>query len=204
MRQIPLKICGLTRQEDVDLCLAENIDWLGFNFCSRSRRLVDVAQAARMWRDGLTRFPEARTRVCAVVCDAGTAEVEEILRYFPALAAIQCHGQESSARRDDLRRVLDGRELWQAIRVRRREDLQAAREVLATADRVLFDAVAPGSAELGGTGHAFDWAGGVKADNVAAAVKAGAKMLDVCSGVESAPGVKDAAKLRALLEVLKS
>ena len=139
------------------------------------------------------------------------------LARWPAagLDAIQLHGHESPERAAAIR-ALTGRDVWKAVPVRTRADLEGARAYRGAADRILYDAKPPpGAAIPGGLGLRFDWrllegfahplpwvlSGGLDADSVGEAVGiSGATLVDVSSGVESAPGVKDVDKIGRFLQ----
>jgi phosphoribosylanthranilate isomerase len=129
------------------------------------------------------------------------------------ITAVQFHGDESPERLAALRRP--GVEIWKAIPVRTRADLDSAQAFRGVADRIVYDAKTPKGSLPGGMGLRFDWrlldgfphplpwalSGGLDTGNLAeAAGITGARMIDVSSGVESAPGVKDVDKIAAFLQ----
>ena len=130
------------------------------------------------------------------------------------LTGVQLHGDETPERVAAIKARL-GVEVWKAVPVRTRADLDAARPYREAADRILYDARTPKGTLPGGMGLRFDWrlldgfqhplpwalSGGLDAANVAEAVSiAGAMLVDVSSGVESAPGIKDGGKIAAFLQ----
>jgi phosphoribosylanthranilate isomerase len=135
------------------------------------------------------------------------------------LDILQLHGDESPERVAAIR-ALHQREIWKAIPVRSRIDLDAARKYAGLVDLILYDAKTPkGSALPGGMGLRFDWtlldgvvhaqrwalSGGIGVDNVDRAVSlTGARLIDISSGVESAPGIKDVDKIAAFLQRIAS
>lgn len=200
-----VKICGLTRAEDVRAALAAGADLLGFNLASGPRRLeLDHAAAlARQVPPGVT--------VVALFVDA---DAEQVLAAAARLraAAVQLHGDEPP----ELAARLSARlPVIKAFRIGAPADLDAA--VGYPADAYLLDARVPGRA--GGTGTAWEhrWlagrdlgrpcflAGGLTPQNVAAAVRAARPWgVDAASGVESAPGIKDAARLAAFVAAARA
>lgn len=205
---VRVKICGLTRPDDVVATVAAGADAIGFVFAPGSKRLVTPESAAPLAR----LVPPFVARVGLFV-DA-TAEFVVAAQRACRLDTLQFHGDESPEYCAHFRpaaRVL------KAIRVR---DLEST---LATANRyevdaLLLDAYVPG--QHGGTGASFDWslakavvdrghtvilAGGLDPSNVADAIRAVRPFaVDVSSGVESGPGIKDAPKVRAFIEAART
>jgi phosphoribosylanthranilate isomerase len=203
-----VKICGLTDQAAVATALDAGADAVGFVLQKTSPRFVALADAAR-----LAAPARGRALIVAVVVAPDAASVTEIVDALEP-DVIQVYGGASApvARRAS--------ELWRAVSVRAREDLPGS-DAAADADRILLDAPPPAGAKRrgGGWGATFDWSlladwdapkrwilsGGLTPDTVADAIRAtGARAVDVSSGVESAPGVKDPAKIAAFVAAAKS
>ena len=208
MRLMPVraKICGLSTAETVDASVAGDASHLGFNFFAKSPRYVDPDQAAAL----VKRAPAAIAKV-AVLVDPHDALVANVVG--AGMTALQLHGAETPERMASLRRF--GLELWKVIPVRTRADLDQARAYRGVADRILYDAKTPAGTLPGGMGMRFDWrlldgfahplpwalSGGLDPGNVTEAARmTGAELVDVASGVESAPGVKDVDKIAAFLQ----
>ena len=205
------KICGIKTREALDAAIEGGADFVGFVFFERSPRNVTLDEAA-----ALAAHARGRAIVVALVVDADDAALDEIVaRVAPNV--FQLHGRESPERLAAIRYRLGGR-VWKAVPVETAADaLQAIDFAHAADDWVIFDAKAPKGAALpGGNGHVFDWSaldavdfpfmlsGGLNADNVADAIATtGASAVDVSSGVESAPGVKDPGLIRRFLEAVK-
>jgi len=200
------KICGLSTPETVDAAIANGAAWLGFVFFPKSPRSVAPEQAAAL----IARTPD-RVGKAAVLVDPDDALLARVLE--AGVTALQLHGDESPERVSSLRR--HGVELWKAVPVRTRTDLDSARAYRGVADRILYDAKTPKGTLPGGMGLRFDWklldgfahplpwalSGGLDADNLAEAVgMTGAPLVDTSSGVERAPGVKDVDKIAAFLQ----
>ncbi|NJR77140.1 phosphoribosylanthranilate isomerase [Sphingomonas corticis] len=201
------KICGLSTPDTLDAAIGHGASHVGFVFFPPSPRDVAFEQAAGL----AARVPEGVRRV-GVFVDPEDALVAEAVR-VARLDAIQLH-RTAPARVAALRRP--GVESWAAIAVKTRADLDAARGFVGAADRILYDAKTPEGAALpGGMGLRFDWAllvgfahplpwalsGGLDAGNVREAIRrTGATLVDVSSGVERAPGVKDVDKIAAFLQ----
>ena len=207
------KICGLSTPEAVAAALDGGAAYLGFVFFPASPREVDVARAAR-----LAGPARGRAQVTALLVDPSAELLAEVVAGL-APDLIQLHGRESPER------VAAVRETWglpvvKALGVRQGADLDAAPAYEGVADHLMLDARAPeGASRPGGHGAEFDWtllagrrfarpwflAGGLTAANVVEAVRVtGAPMVDVSSGVERAPGVKDPALIAAFLDAARS
>ena len=203
-----IKICGVTTKEAADTAIAAGCDFLGCVFYPKSPRNITPQEAAEL----MAHCP-ARVRTVAVCVDPDGATLEQIMHRF-APDMLQLHGQESPAYVSEVHRRY-GVEVIKAISVSTRAEVRAALAYAAVAQWMLFDAKpAPGSALPGGNGEAFDWSvleelqpmsldvpwmlsGGLNAQNVQQAVRATqAPAVDVSSGVESAPGIKDIDKIR--------
>ena len=187
---VRVKICGLTRERDVQFAVNAGADALGFVFAPGSKRLVTVDQAAKL----VACVPPFVTRV-GLFLDQKASEVEDILAQVP-LNLLQFHGSEDSAYCRQYKRPY-----IKAVSMDDHEAVRRAEADYPDAAGLLLDSHSPGG--LGGTGHVFDWnridrgslplilAGGLTADNVAAAVRQVRPWaVDVSSGVELAPGIK--------------
>ncbi len=207
--QVQVKICGLKTPGDVAAAVDGGARYVGFVFFAKSPRNVDPAQAARLAAE----VPPGVAKV-ALTVDATDAELDAITGAVP-LDMLQLHGHESPARVREVR-ARYGLPVMKAVAVAGPEDLAALDDYAQLADQLLVDAKPPkGSALPGGNGLTFDWrliagrrwpcpwmlAGGLTADNVAEALRlTGARQVDVSSGVESAPGVKDAGLIAGFLK----
>ncbi|MCC5971082.1 MAG: phosphoribosylanthranilate isomerase [Pararhodobacter sp.] len=201
---VRVKICGLTRPADIAAVVAAQAAYVGLNFFPRSPRHV-IPQVAR---EIALAAPPGLGRVGLFV-DADNALYDSVLDEVP-LDFLQLHGAESPERMADLR-ARYGLPLIKVVGISDADDLPVLVEFGRVADILLVDAKPPRGAVLpGGNGLAFDWrliagrrwlcpwmlAGGLTAENVAQAIRmTGARQVDVSSGVESAPGVKDAARI---------
>jgi phosphoribosylanthranilate isomerase len=194
-----VKVCGVTSVEQAVACVDAGVDAIGVNFVASSPRRVDE-RAAR----AIVEAVGERTLVVAVVAGMRVAAMRELVGRT-GVGCLQLHGDEPA---EDVAALLP--HAYKAVRVAGPQDVAAAEAM--PGDYVLVDAKVEGA--LGGTGHAFDWdlvaglatrrrlvlAGGLTPENVAAAVKRVRPWcVDVASGVESAPAVKDLAKVRAFV-----
>jgi phosphoribosylanthranilate isomerase len=207
---IKTKICGLSTPEAVTAAVNGGACYAGFVFFPPSPRSVAPAQAASL-AQRLTPQVEA----VGLFVDPDDDLLGRVLEAVP-LDLIQLHGAETPGRVADIRQRT-GRPVMKAIKVAKPEDLAQVKDYAAVVDLLLFDAKAPKSmagALPGGNALSFDWrilagrqwpkpwmlAGGLTADNIAEAIAiSGAKILDISSGVESAPGQKDQQLIRDFL-----
>lgn len=200
------KICGLTTPETLDAALANGAAAIGFMFYPSSPRNLTFDRANAL----AARVP-AHVRKVGVFVDPDDALIDAAIA-AARLDALQLHNT-APQRTATLRQRA---EVWATIAVRTRADLDAAHLYAGAADRIHYDAKT-GSALPGGMGVRFDWAlldgfrhplpwllsGGLDAANVGDAIRrTGAPMVDVSSGVESAPGVKDVDKIAAFLQAV--
>lgn len=200
------KICGLSTPGTLDAALMGGASHVGFVMFPPSPRHVDRERFA-----GLAgRVPPHVARV-GVFVDPDGDLLDSVAKH---LDVIQLH--KTAPERAAAIRARYRREVWAAVAVKTRADLAAARGYVGAADRVLYDAKTPDDAALpGGMGLRFDWtlldgfahplpwllSGGLDAENVADAVRATrATLVDVSSGVETTPGVKDMDKIAAFLQ----
>jgi len=200
-RRVRIKICGITRAQDARLAEAAGADAIGLIFAARSRRRLDLASAEAVV-DGLGPFV---TRV-GVFVDAPLAEVREAVRRL-RLGAVQLHGAEPAAYAAALRA--------ETVVVRAlpfAPDLTPTSLADYPADAFLLDAPSPGSGTSFAWHEAAAWrghprlilAGGLTPSTVAGAVAAlEPYAVDVATGVEEAPGVKDAARVQAFIRAVR-
>ncbi len=206
------KICGVSTPEAVRAALEGGAGWLGFVFFPNSPRNLAPHAAVR-----LAEPVRNRAKVVALMVDPADAQVDEVVRALrPDL--IQLHGKESPARTHEIA-VRAGSGIIKALPVAEASDLSAAAAYEPLVEHLMFDAKPPKDAALpGGAGRAFDWslmagrrfqrpwflAGGLDPWNVAeAAAAAGAPLVDVSSGVERGPGLKDPALITAFLDAVR-
>lgn len=206
---VDAKICGLTTPDAVDAAIAGGAHWLGFVVFRPSPRHVDPAAAG-----ALAEPARGKADIVAVTVNADDALLAEIRDHLRP-DWIQLHGSEDP-KRVRAAKACAGKGVVKALPIREAGDLEAANAFADAADMLLFDAKPPkGASRPGGWGEAFDWtlldgaaisrpwllSGGLTPANVRAAVSAsGAGAVDVSSGVESAPGVKDNALIARFLE----
>jgi phosphoribosylanthranilate isomerase len=205
-----LKVCGLSTPEAVEAAVAAGAAYVGFVFHPASPRHVSPAEARAL----ALLVPPGVAKV-ALVVDPSDAALDAILDVVP-VDMIQLHGRETPERVAEVR-ASRGLPVMKAMGVAVAEDLLRL-DAFGAADQILLDAKAPPGGLPGGNGLSFDWsllagrrwarpwmlAGGLNAANVAEAVRlTGARQVDVSSGVESAPGIKDASRIRAFAEALR-
>jgi phosphoribosylanthranilate isomerase len=210
MPEMLIKICGLSTPETVDAAVAAGATHVGLVHFPKSPRHVSVQKAA----DLRARVPE-RVKVVLLTVDMEPQATSEILQAVQP-DVLQLHGSESPEWAAMIKNNSE-LEVWKALPVKDSASLEAAALYAEAAHRLLFDA--PHGALPGGNGLALDWrllmgrrhqlpwglAGGLNAGNVGDAIRyTGAAMVDTSSGVESAPGVKDAGKIREFCEAVRA
>jgi phosphoribosylanthranilate isomerase len=204
MRHTRVKICGLTRLEDLESCISCGADAVGFVFVPQSPRFLSVDGAETLCRT----VPAFVSRV-GLFLDQDASDVHEVLQKVP-LSLLQFHGREDEAYCQQF-----GLPYIKAISMDSPDPVSEAEKSYPTAAGILVDSHEPGG--LGGTGRLVNWnkaraggkplilAGGLSPDNVADAVrKVNPWAVDVSSGVESSPGIKSAERIKRFIEEAKS
>ncbi len=207
-----IKICGIASPAALDAVIAARADHAGLVFFPPSPRNVTLTDAAALGARAAGRI--GRVGLFVDADDALLADAVAAAR----LDAIQLHGHEPPQRAAELRARF-GIPVWKALSIASADDVAKAAAYVGAVDLVLFDAKTPKGTLPGGMGLSFDWsllaawkapcawglAGGLSADNVAEAVRqTGAPLVDASSGVESAPGVKDAGKIAAFCGAVRA
>ncbi|MBX7198954.1 MAG: phosphoribosylanthranilate isomerase [Rhodospirillaceae bacterium] len=211
--KLQIKICGLTDARGVTAAVDAGANLVGFVFFRRSPRYVSPEMAAEL----ASLVPRGVKKVGLFV-NPTDAELEKTLKAV-RLDMIQLHGKETPARVDAVR-MLSGLPVMKALGIETPKDLIDAKAYSEHADWLLFDAKPPKDATRpGGNARSFDWsllktyvgrtpwglAGGLTRGNIAKALKeSGARLVDVSSGVESRPGVKSPAKIRAFAKAARA
>ena len=204
---VKVKVCGITNPEDARVALEAGADALGFNFYARSPRYITPEDARRI----IGALPASLLCV-GVFVNETDAETVMSKSQAAGVAAVQLHGDESP----EYCAALGGHRIIKALRVR--EDFAPEQAARFQVESILLDAYSPHA--RGGTGETFDWelarrtrefvaqlylAGGLTPENVASAIAAVRPFaVDVCSGVELAPGRKDAVRMRAFLAAVRA
>ncbi len=209
---VAIKICGLSTAEAVTAALTAGADYLGFIFFPKSPRNVEIQQASE-----LMRLANGQAQTVAVTVDAELQFLDRLVE-IARPDWLQFHGNESA---EYLVRIKQryGLSVIKSISVRSAEDLVGIDHYAVIADRLLLDAKAPEGADLpGGNGIPFDWrlletfqaqspyflSGGLDSGNVEMALDmTGASAIDVSSGVESSPGLKDIAKIAGFIKTVR-
>ena len=203
-----VKICGLSTPEAVEAAIAHGATHIGLVHYEPSPRHVDLKTAAE-----LRQRAEGRVKVALLLVNASQHLTGDALsKVRPDI--VQFHGNETPEWLARVKQLVPA-QIWKAVGLKDAGTLERIRQYEGAADRILFDA--PAAALPGGTGTRFDWsllknhrhtmawgvAGGLTPVNVAEAIAAtGAPLVDVSSGVESAPGVKDVDKIAAFLKAV--
>ena len=209
---VELKFCGLTRAEDAAFAVALGAAYVGVIFADSPRRVEPAAATAVL-------IPaRGKAKTVGVFGPASIETVATVAASVP-LDVVQLHGDPTPGIVERIRPFFSG-EVWAVIRIADAELPAEASALLSVADAVVLDAKVPG--KLGGTGATFDWdavaktldrqrvrsrivlAGGLTHENVAQAVRIVAPdIVDVSSGVESAPGIKDHSRMRAFSDAVR-
>jgi phosphoribosylanthranilate isomerase len=201
--KVRIKICGLTRDQDIHNAVVEGADALGFVLYAPSPRSVSAEQAAQL----IQKVPAFVTTV-ALFVNESVEEVERALKICP-FDLLQFHGDESP---EYCRQF--NRPYMKAIRVRSADDIHNAVQQYPDAKALLLDAYVENLP--GGTGQAFDWrlipqltipwvlAGGLNAHNVADAIKQVQPFaVDISGGVEASKGIKDGQKIKDFISEVR-
>ena len=209
---VKTKICGISTPEAVSAAADGGAGWLGFMFFARSPRNLAPDAAAR-----LAQPVRGQAKIVAVLVDPDDAEVDRVAQVLkPDL--IQLHGAETPARARAIG-VRAGAGIIKALPVSEAADLARAGEYESVVEHLMFEGrPAPDADRPGGGGQAFDWtllagrsfqrpwflAGGLDPWNLSEAVQqSGAPLVDVSSGVERGPGLKDPALITAFLDAVR-
>lgn len=210
--KIAIKICGLSDENSIQAVIKAKADFAGFVHYPKSQRHVSVQRAAEL----KALLPATIKSVMVVVNpdDELLADITEIMQ--PDY--LQLHGEETPEIISEIHKKFPGMGIIKVISVRTADDIKAAEKFYDIADFIMFDAKPTNSNMMhGGNGISFDWnivagydkknwflSGGLNTENVAQAIKiSGANMVDVSSGVESAPGVKDTGLIKNFVKVVR-
>ena len=209
---VQVKICGLKTEDAIEAALTNGADYVGLVFFPPSPRNITPA-AAKV----LAARARGRARIVALLVDPDDALIDAVIAAADP-DILQLHGHEAPERVREIRRR--GKKVMKAIAVGSADDARSALTYADAADLILFDARAPQDATRpGGNGAPFNWrallgiehrlpymlSGGLTPDNVAEAIRiTGAPLVDVSSGVESSPGVKDAQLIGRFLHAAKN
>ncbi|WP_414461671.1 phosphoribosylanthranilate isomerase [Hyphomicrobium sp. DY-1] len=210
---ISAKICGISTSEALDAAIAGGADYVGFVFFEKSPRHLEIDRAKE-----LAALARGRVKSVVLTVNATDEALREIVdEVLPDV--LQLHGSETPERVAEIKKLFE-RPVIKAISVATADDVRNADAYAGIADLILFDAKAVPGADLpGGNGRTFDWAaldgisdnlpfmlsGGLSPDNVAAAIaRTHPVAVDVSSGVEIAPGIKDPERIRRFLQAAKT
>ncbi|MGY2993212.1 phosphoribosylanthranilate isomerase [Mesorhizobium sp. URHB0026] len=210
---LDIKICGLKTDQAMAAALAGGASHVGFIFFPKSPRYVEPAEAGR-----LREAARGKALAVAVTVDARDAFLDEIVEKLQP-DMLQLHGSETPERVAELK-ARHGLPVMKALPLSEAADLERTKPFVGIADRFLFDAKPPKGSELpGGNGVAFDWrilagldagidymlSGGLNAANIGDALRlANPPAIDISSGVESAPGVKDPALIEQFFRAVRA
>ncbi|MEM1376710.1 MAG: phosphoribosylanthranilate isomerase [Pseudomonadota bacterium] len=208
-----IKICGLSTTASIDAVAAGGAQFAGFILFEKSPRHLEIAQAADL-------MAHAKAKGLQTVAVTVNADDDYLLQINEEANpdVLQLHGAETVQRLADVKARF-GKQTWKALAVSSATDLEKLDPYRGEADRFLLDAKPPKGSDLpGGNAVSFDWsilsqlsadtdyllAGGVDVNNLAQAMSVSPPGLDLSSGVESAPGVKDIGKINAFFEAVRA
>ncbi len=212
---VDVKICGISDSAALDVAIKEGTRYVGFVFFPKSPRNVTPDRVAQLLLD----VPKT-VKAVALVVDP-TDELIYIIKSMPTISFIQLHGAEDPERVSEIRKRT-GKRVIKAIKVENSEDLKIGESYTSVADMLLFDAKTPPNmlgALPGGNAVSFDWkilsgrdwkipwmlSGGLNSQNVGTAIRvSAAPAVDVSSGVECAPGIKDGVRITEFLRAVQS
>lgn len=212
MPKTEIKICGLSTPQSVAAVIEGGADYMGLIFFEKSPRNVSVAKAKE-----LCEFASSKIKKVVVTVNASDALLDEIVEATNP-DYIQLHGSETVERCLEVKQRYSLK-IIKAFAITNGADLQSSNVYADAVDKFLFDAKAPKNSDLpGGNGVSFDWkllsnfvsakpymlSGGIDEHNVIDALKiSGAKAIDLSSGVEASPGIKDIDKISNLIKVIR-
>jgi phosphoribosylanthranilate isomerase len=212
---VSAKICGLKTPEDIAAAIKGGADFVGFNFFATSPRSLTAEEAGL-----LGRMVPAAVKKVGLLVDDSDERIEAILKVCP-LDMLQLHGDEAPERVAAIKQRF-GIAAMKVLKIRTAADIDRAAIYEPVADWLMFDTLPPAgmkNALPGGNAVSFDWslltgrrfrlpwmlAGGLTPENLAEAVRiSGARTVDVSSGVEDRPGVKNPSKIKVFLDVVRS
>jgi len=209
---VRVKICGLTREIDVACAIQGGADYLGFIVACESPRRLTLSRAAK-----LSRPAKASAKTVAVTVNP-SVELCQAIEAQMQPDYLQVHGTAMTPNDIIFLKSKTNLKIIRALSVKTKADLSMVSWWDSAADAILLDAPAPkGSAQAGGHGVTFDWslaksvtskrpiflAGGLNPNNARLAAQSGFRRFDVSSGLESAPGIKDPAKIHAFMKALR-
>lgn len=198
-----VKICGITNLKDAEAAIDDGADLLGFNFHPESPRYIEPEKAQKI----IAALP-AFIDIVGLFVNADFDTIRRVMDIC-SLNWLQLHGDEAPAFCDSLNSL--HLSTIKAIRVKDYRDMKKVEQYFT--DAILLDAFDPD--KYGGTGLRFDWniighinkriflAGGINPDNVVEAVTLGVYGIDICSGIEKSPGIKDHKKMKQLFENIR-
>lgn len=210
---LDIKICGLSTPEAIRAAVDGGASHVGFIFFAKSPRNIAPAHARE-----LKKVVDGRAKTVAVVVDADDAFLDEIVAELSP-DIVQLHGKETPERVAEVK-ARYGRPVMKAFSISEAADLAKIEPFRGVADRFLFDAKPPKGSELpGGNGVSFDWrllpaldpgidymlSGGLNAANIGDALRlSNPPGIDISSGVESAPGIKDTALIEEFFKAVRT
>ena len=211
-----VKICGVKKPTDIDICIKANADFIGLVFFKRSPRHLTLPEAYELSGYFNDTYSGSKLKKVALCVNPSDGELNNIINLSKA-DYIQLHGKESPERVEEIRQKY-GLPTIKAIRVKNQSDIKASQKYIKHTDWLLFDAASSNNLPPGGNGESFNWsllsnfnselpwmlAGGLQPDNVAFAIsETKPDAVDVSSGVEIRVGKKDPSLISAFVQTAK-
>lgn len=217
-KPVQLKICGITRPQDLVICHDLGVDFIGFNLYRKSKRFVEPMHASGLWQSFRKQYPASKLVPVLVCVDPDLDQLKTWVSLFSDEVILQLHGRETTAFILECQSELK-RKIWKAI-PSNPELVRAEVEMFkSVVQRILLDspAIPLGSDVAGGSGTTFSWndcadlicqdvigvAGGVNTENINQLIELCPHLIDVASGSESSPGMKDSSKILHLVSACR-
>jgi phosphoribosylanthranilate isomerase len=205
--QVPkIKYCGITRIQDVLHATSLGIDFIGLNFIETSKRYISLSIARDLLDHTAVQVTGSnKPEVVGIFCDPTHEFLNEVARILPEIGVYQLHGSETIDFVEKIQTSFPQKAVWKALGISSSGDI-AAIQTYASADLILLDHKGSQAPETrGGTGKYFDWsllkglhavkplgvAGGINVTNIDDLRQYPLSLIDICSGIESSPGIKD-------------
>jgi phosphoribosylanthranilate isomerase len=211
-----LKICGVTNYSDIEACVRFCVDYIGFNVFEGSKRYLKPSDVVSLWNEACTKHSQNLPTPVIVSVNSDLGRLIQLHSDLDGKAIFQLHGAEGREYVTELVARAPQIKIWQALAVSD-DELPVTGKIHPSTTLVLYDAARKGSSGFGGSGSTFDWsilpkihkpgiwglAGGINIHNIKNALQFKPWLIDVSSGSESKPGVKDHDKIKILRDLTK-
>ncbi len=219
-RPTKIKFCGLSREIDVQNSIDLRADYLGFMFVRQSKRFVNIETTKNISK--LLKIQQNLPGIVGVFANPSIEDIRVAIAAMSELTIIQLHGAESINDCELIAAKFPQQKIWKAVPIFSTADIQAAKAYQSICRLILFDYASSKTNQpnksFGGSGKSFDWntiatssisypfgiAGGIRAENIRDALRYSPDVIDVSSGIESAPGIKDRSAMTKIIDMLES